>query len=175
MLFRSGMPCAQDDLALPDFVLGFYDVVGAFDHLTREAWLFSSGLPLEGDERATHAARRLDRIARALERPARPLAPATRPAAAPAHARSPFTPAAYRQAVGVVQDRIRRGDIFQANLSQRWSLAHAHGEPIALAAALHAALARHSPAPHAAFFGAQDHAIASARSEERRVGKECRL
>ena len=43
---------AADDLGLPDFVLSFYDVVGAYDHGTREAWLFSSGLPLEGERRA---------------------------------------------------------------------------------------------------------------------------
>ncbi|HEY6099011.1 MAG TPA: aminodeoxychorismate synthase component I, partial [Anaeromyxobacter sp.] len=81
------------------------------------------------------------------------------------HARSPFSPEGYRHAVGEVQEFIRRGDIFQANLSQRWTLAHEAADPVALAAALHRELARLSPAPHAACFGAGDHAIASASPE----------
>ena len=162
---EGGESRARDDLALPDFVLGFYDVVGAFDHQNREAWLFSSGLPLEGAERAAHAARRLERFARALERPAPSPAPIARPPGQVVHARSPFTPESYRIAVGAVQELIRRGDIFQANLSQRWTLAHDAADPGVLAATLHRALARFSPAPHAAFFGARDHAIASASPE----------
>jgi para-aminobenzoate synthetase component 1 len=160
-----GAPRALDDLHLPDFVMGFYDVVGAFDHMSREAWLFSSGLPLEGAARAAHAARRLERFARALERPAGARPFVFEAPARGAHARSPFTPGAYRRAVATVQDLIRRGDIFQANLSQRWTLALDRAEPVARAIALYEALSRLSPAPHAAFFGAPDHAIASASPE----------
>jgi len=40
---------AADDLGLPDFVLGFYDVVGAIDHAAGRAFLYSSGLPLAGE------------------------------------------------------------------------------------------------------------------------------
>src|SRR5262249_9014004 len=39
---------AADDLGFADVHLGFYDVVGAFDHETGQARLYSSGLPLEG-------------------------------------------------------------------------------------------------------------------------------
>jgi para-aminobenzoate synthetase component 1 len=41
---------ARDDLGLPDVALGFYDVVGAIDHASGTASLYSSGLPLEGRE-----------------------------------------------------------------------------------------------------------------------------
>jgi para-aminobenzoate synthetase component 1 len=51
---------ARDDLRLPDVLLGFYDVVGAFDHATSRAWLFSSGLPLPDRARAHHAERRIE-------------------------------------------------------------------------------------------------------------------
>src|SRR5689334_25431232 len=36
---------ARDDPHLPDALLGFYDVIGAYDHHARQARLFSSGLP----------------------------------------------------------------------------------------------------------------------------------
>ncbi|MGH7730891.1 MAG: aminodeoxychorismate synthase, component I, partial [Candidatus Eiseniibacteriota bacterium] len=54
---------AADDLGLPDVVLAFYDVIGAFDHETGRAWLVSSGLPLEPGMRAGRARDRLVRFA----------------------------------------------------------------------------------------------------------------
>lgn len=158
-------PGPADDLALPDFLLGFYDVVGAFDHRTRASWLFSSGLPLDGERRIEHAARRLDRFAFLLEH-ASDDAPAVPDLGEhPEPAVSNFTPEAYRRAVERVQDHIRRGDLFQANLSQRWRLPIECEDPAALAEAVHDRLARHSPAPYAAFLDAGDHAIASASPE----------
>jgi para-aminobenzoate synthetase component I len=156
---------ARDDLGLPDVVLGLYDVVGAYDHQTRQAWLFSSGLPLEDELRAARAGLRLDQFLRLLGagrrsggRLPRLRAEVTRPV-------STFLPEEYRAAVEQVQERIRAGDIFQANLSQRWSFDVAPGDPTALALALEDALALFSPAPWAALFGAGDHAIASASPE----------
>src|SRR5438128_8700036 len=58
---------ARDDLGLPDFVLGLYDVVGAFDHASGEAWLFSSGLPLAGPEARRRAEARGEEFARRIE------------------------------------------------------------------------------------------------------------
>jgi len=84
---------------------------------------------------------------------------------------STFDRAGYVAAVERVKDHIRRGDIFQANLSQRWTarVAPAPGPPDAPAAALardlFGALARCSPAPHAAFLDAGDHAVVSASPE----------
>src|SRR5262249_34486088 len=64
-----------------------------------------------------------------------------------------------------VREFIRRGDLFQANLSQRWSVPGGIPRPDAAARALFEALARVSPAPHAAYLGCGDHAIASASPE----------
>ena len=164
---------ARDDLGLPDFVLGLYDVVGAFDHVTRRAFLFSSGLPLEGEAQEARARTRLERFARRLE----PVDAAPAPVAEPAPgavAVSTSTPDGYRRAVESVKEHIRGGDIFQANLSQRWTLelpprapgeAGRGGAPGAVAVALHEALARCSPAPFAGCFDAGDHAVASASPE----------
>ncbi len=167
---------AADDLGLPDYALGLYDVVGAFDHRSRESWLFSSGLPYEGAGRITHAAERLSEFEawladrRPIERPA------ARPGAQLA-ASSTFSREQYLEAVRRIQTHIARGDIYQANLSQRWTLPLT-GEAGALrnpalddaqltqaAVALHAALDERSPAPFAAFIGAPGYAIVSASPE----------
>ncbi|MBI5711447.1 MAG: aminodeoxychorismate synthase component I [Candidatus Eisenbacteria bacterium] len=153
---------AADDLGLPDFLLGFYDVVGAFDHASGECRLYSSGLPLEGTEGAERAQRRLESFAATIE--SAPPAAAAAPGGAPLHARSTFRADDYLRAVERVKDHIRRGDIFQANLSQRWTLPLA-GDALRLALPLFGALARLSPAPFAAFVGAEDHAIVSASPE----------
>jgi para-aminobenzoate synthetase component 1 len=62
-----------------------------------------------------------------------------------------------------VREAIRRGDIFQANLSQRWTLplagAHRH------ALALDAALRERTPSPFAATLLLGDHAVLSASPE----------
>ncbi len=152
---------ARDDLALPDRVLGFYDVTGAHDHDTGRTWLFSSGLPAEGDERTERARARLERF-RALLEVAAPLAPPA-PVLAARTAVSTFSAPAYRRAVEDVREAIRRGDIFQANLSQRWTLplpdAHLH------ALRFDEALRSHTPSPFAATLLLGDHAVLSASPE----------
>ena len=65
-----------------------------------------------------------------------------------------------------VREHIARGDIFQANLSQRWSASlESLTRPGAAGRALFEALARCSPAPHAAFLDLGDHAVISASPE----------
>ena len=156
---------AADDLGLPDFVLALYDVVGAFDHADGSAWLFSSGLPLEGSARVARARRRLDQVTRRLE--GRATEPGAVPRLAHARARSTFDRAGYLAAVERVREHIRRGDIFQANLSQRWTVPveTTAAPPTALPLALFESLARRSPAPFAGFIGAGDHAVVSASPE----------
>ena len=155
---------ARDDLGLPDVRLAAYDVIGAYDHRARRAWLFSSGLPAEGGERRRRAALRLDRFTRLLESARAPGGEPEPRRAAPAPPRCTFSPEGYRRAVERVREHIRAGDIFQANLSQRWTLALAL-DPEPFARALHEALATLSPAPFSAFLGAGDHAIASSSPE----------
>jgi len=144
--------------------LGCYDVVGAFDHATGRALLLSSGLPLLDAHRRRRAEQRIDHFTRLLSGARRE--PLQLPARAeePAWLASTFTPDAYRRAVDRVREHIRAGDIFQANLSQRWTCDVA-ADPTSLALALHEALARWSPAPFSAFLGAPDHAVASSSPE----------
>jgi len=155
---------ARDDLGLPDVRLAAYDVIGAYDHLTGRACLMSTGLPLDAPHRSRRAEQRLDRFTRLLAgAPRAPfsLPPRSRASHAP---RSTFTPDEYRRAVERVREHIAAGDIFQANLSQRWSL-ELPNVPTPLAWALHESLALCSPAPFSAFLGGADHAIASSSPE----------
>ena len=157
---------AHDDVGWPDVWLAAYDVIGAFEHATGRAWLVAD--PAAPVERAAAAAK-LDAFARRLEdfaAPAEsaPIAPSPERVAA-----STFTPDAYRRSVETVRDHIRRGDVFQANLSQRWTLT-LDGEarsraPAGNARRLLGALAGQSPAPFSAFLDLGEHAVASASPE----------
>jgi para-aminobenzoate synthetase component I len=161
-----GRSAARDDLGLPDCVVGLYDVVGAIHHPSARAWLVSTGLPLEGEAAAAHADRRLAMLAARLDR----ARAAAQPDRAPANgtgqvAVSTFTPGDYGRAIETVREHIRAGDIFQANLSQRWTLPLPPCAPRVRAAALFEALTRVSAAPHAAYFDAGAFAVASASPE----------
>ena len=155
---------AEDDLGLPDVRLAVYDVIGAYDHVGRRAFLMSTGLPLDAPHRRRRAEQRLDRFTRLLA--GVPRAPFSLPLGARSSQvpRSTFTADGYRRAVERVREHIAAGDIFQANLSQRWSL-ELPGHPTSRAWALHESLAHCSPAPFSAFLGGEDHAIASSSPE----------
>jgi para-aminobenzoate synthetase component I len=153
---------AADDLGLPDFVMAFYDVVGAYDHDTQQTWLFSSGLPLEGEAAVVRAGERLAQVrARILAAGRAPLVVERSKAPVPVH--GTFSEDTWRAAVLQVQDHIRRGDIFQANLAQRWKIDR--DDALALAPTLYEALVQISPAPFAAYLGLEDHALLSASPE----------
>ena len=128
--------------AIPDVVLGLYDWVIAWDHRLGTAWIVSTGLPETGAAR--EAARARERLAMVRERLRGPARPAPRPAdaagtrrARPGRQRRPtrslgvegaeaiglrstFTHRGYLDAVARVREYIVAGDIFQANLSQRF-------------------------------------------------------
>jgi para-aminobenzoate synthetase component 1 len=153
---------ATDDLGLPDFVMAFYDVVGAYDHDTQQTWLFSSGLPLEGEAAMVRAEERLAQVrARILAVGRAPLV--VERSTEPLAVQGTFDEHTWREAVLRVQDHIRRGDIFQANLAQRWRIDRP--DALALAPALYESLAQLSPAPFAGYFGLDDHALLSASPE----------
>jgi para-aminobenzoate synthetase component 1 len=153
---------AFDDLRLPDFVFALYDVVGAYDHDAQQTWLFSTGLPLDGADAVTRAQERLEMFRQRLLVPGR-ATHVLEPGERHPTLTGTFSANSWRRAIEGVQDHIRRGDIFQANLAQRWRLS----QPAALdmAPALYEALAQYSAAPYAAYLHFGDHALLSASPE----------
>jgi para-aminobenzoate synthetase component I len=169
-----------DDLAIPDVVFCIYDWVIAWDHLERRAWVISTGLPEAGAEKSQ---RRADRLALVRERLSSrspgadpplssPDAPVQRIEHAPSYPvsdtdipaglelRSSFTHRGYLDALTRVREYIIAGDIFQANLSQRFEA------PLTTAPfALYQRLREINPAPFAAFLEFGDLTVASASPE----------
>jgi para-aminobenzoate synthetase component 1 len=160
-----------DDLGLDDVVIGLYDWVIAWDHAAGRAWLISTGIPhtsdreshararaaevkaLLADERRGRSSGRPDDRADAGRSKDRPLqiVPEHRAASYPVDGegalRSSFTYPAYLDAVSRVREYIYAGDIFQANLSQRFE-APLTGDPWAF----YRTLRDVNPAPFGAYF-----------------------
>jgi para-aminobenzoate synthetase component 1 len=156
------VPLARaDDRRFPDLALGFHDAVVAFDHRERRAWILSSGLPeTEPAKRRERAMERLDAIAARLAG-AHPLPRPSAPHGTPAIS-SNFTRAAYEDVVRRVVEYILAGDIFQANLSQRFTAPLPAG---LTAFDLYRRLRALNPAPFAAYLKIDDVVVASASPE----------
>ncbi len=148
---------------IPQLRLGFYDVVVAIDHVMDRAWLMSTGWP-EQDvaKRAVRAERRADEFAGWLDGSDR--APLARRKAVdrPMAWRCDVDRAGYEAAVGRVRELILDGDIFQANIAQRFRAAcPAAFDPLGFYERLRATNA----APFAAFLDFGDLAVASSSPE----------
>jgi para-aminobenzoate synthetase component 1 len=169
-----------EDLGLPDAAFGIYDWVIAWDHGASRAWLISTGIP-EADEAARsrraeqRAAGVMNLLAadRGADSSSRSFG-AARPAfaSAPSHpveggwwdhrldVRSSFTHRGYLDAVTRVREYILAGDIFQANLSQRFEspLIESPWE-------LYLRMRTRNAAPFAAFLETPDVSVVSASPE----------
>lgn len=154
-------PFAIDDRNLPDMAVGFYDTVLAFDHLEGRAFIVSTG---RSDEDAhAHMARAESRAAEWRERISAARNELRPEAASGATAiAANFTREEYERAVARVIDYIRAGDIFQANLAQRFDAPLAGGDT---PYALYLRLRRRSPAPFASFFNFGAGALVSSSPE----------
>ncbi len=169
-----------DDLALPDVVLGIYDWVLAWDHVSSRAWLISTGMPETSEAaRVDRARQRANEVRKRLQvgpvlsdgpEWGRPPVPDHR--VAPSYPveggwwpssfelRSSFAHRDYLAAVQRVRDYIFAGDIFQANLSQRFEA------PLAESPwNFYARLRRRNAAPFAAFLETPDASVISASPE----------
>lgn len=129
-LYQEKIPSrAKDDLKLSDAVWGFYDRVLTIDHLRKKLYVTSSGLPEKNKAlRQKRAAARLEEIERVLKKGTAPFF--TPDTIAEKRALSPFevgdfasnfTKAEYLTTVRKVLEHIAAGDIYQLNLSQRFT------------------------------------------------------
>ncbi len=147
-----------DDQRLPDLLMGFYDWALGFDHLERRAFIMANGYPAPTEserrararERIAEIRRRLDESATLPDRPVR------------AWPKPDLDREAYEAMVRRTIDYILAGDIYQANITQRFSAALAEGDdPFAL----YCALRRRNPAPFAAYLCHGEVSIVSASPE----------
>jgi para-aminobenzoate synthetase component 1 len=156
------VPLARaDDMQFPDLALGFHDVLIAVDHADRRAWLLSSGLP------ATHPTARWQRAMERLDAVSGRLAAGGHPTPSPVSVEpvavtSNFTRSEYEAVVQRVVDYILAGDIFQANLSQRFTAPLPAGMT---AFDLYRRLRDLNPAPFAALLKFDDVEVVSASPE----------
>ncbi|MDD5173578.1 MAG: aminodeoxychorismate synthase component I [Candidatus Omnitrophica bacterium] len=145
---------SRDDLSLPDCVIGFYDTVLAFDHLKGKTYLSS----VEFSGVKTDAGIKLKDALFAKNIGTKKTAYA--PSESSAELKSNFTKAGYIRAVEEAKEYIKRGDIYQVNLSQRFE-AGLKGEPYELYLRLRNA----SPAMFASYLNFEDAIIISSSPE----------
>lgn len=154
---------ALDDLNLPDCYILFYDAVIIFDHLKDKTYIASCGFPkLDKYERSKRAKRRLGNIKERIDRasiitknPINEL-----PDVHPRGVHWNFKKEEYISAVERAKEYITRGDIYQVNLSQRFSC-DIKIPPSILFERLRAI----NPAPFSAYLDFKDVKIVSASPE----------
>ncbi len=135
---------------LPRMALGLYDVVMAFDHATRTAMATFRDESVRG--KATDVIARLGSAEVGVHNARGVIAPID-------------STAVYRDQVAILVERIRAGELYQANISRRFAGTLAAGDhPYAL----FTRLCRQSPAPFCAYMRLADAAIVS-NSPERFV------
>ena len=180
--FTAGVDlAAEDDLELPEMVVSFYKTLLAYEHKTRR-W-FGATVDLTGG-RGTTVRKRLgheiDKLRELASKPHRgtPPPPSLPVDAAeedepiamrlPGHridvsgleVSSSMTRESYLDGVRKIKEHIAAGDIYQANLTQRWSLPYT-GDP----GLLYSVLRQESPAPFGIYLNTGEAVVAGSSPE----------
>ncbi|MET4359085.1 para-aminobenzoate synthetase component 1 [Bradyrhizobium sp. RT9b] len=147
-------------LGLPQSILHFYDVVVSFDHRDGRCWIVSTGWPEQHPARRSERAhRRADEFAALLDGPR---STPNRSIGVAGAWRSNFSREGYIAAVQRVIGLILSGDVFQANIAQRFSARLSTSfDPLALYCQLRSL----NPAPFAALLRYGKLTIASSSPE----------
>jgi para-aminobenzoate synthetase component 1 len=163
-------PPRCDEFRLPDFALGLYAWVIAWDHRVDRCWIVATGFPARSEtERSERAAAQIRYVLDQLERGREPirspeLVHVERRRVCPVPSlpgiSSNFHPEEFREAVGRAIDYIRAGDCFQINLAQRLVVPW-RKPPLDLFCRLREV----NPAPFSAYFDAGPFQIVSASPE----------
>ena len=119
-----------DDLGLPDLCLAFYRHLLSYSHRLQTYTLCGCDLLGEGSGPREEVLRRLRRALETGERQG-PGSPAFAPSTLPFRLQSNFSRSGYLSAIRRVQEYICEGDIYQANLSQRFQTPF-NGDPYGL-------------------------------------------
>ncbi|MCS6976395.1 MAG: aminodeoxychorismate synthase component I, partial [Gemmatales bacterium] len=160
----------HDEFEVPDFVVGLYDWVYAYDHAAECGWVISTGFPAADTARRRRAELRLRQALAWLQRP--PTSPNFQRLRATADIvpqfstslgegiTSNFSREAFLRAIARGIEYVHAGDCFQVNLAQRL-LAPLRDSPLEL----YNRLRQRNPAPFAAYFDLGDFVVASASPE----------
>lgn len=153
----------QDDMEFPDCAVGFYDVVIAFDHELKRGWIFSSGYPLQDHETWKSLAKeRLEWMVKKIKNCHLEQSEASPAIQDNLLIYSNFSKDTYQAAVEKVKEYILAGDVYEANISQRFhAILPENFQPILLYKKLGAI----NPAPFAAYLSFADTTIVSASPE----------
>jgi para-aminobenzoate synthetase component 1 len=151
-------PHAIDDQPFPDLMLGFYDIVIAFDHVAQRCVLMASGLPATGAERARRARSRLAAMRQRL-RDAQAVVPSTDwQVEVKADLARDRVEAMVRRTIAYIE----AGDIYQANITHRFRATLPQDLD---RLALYDALRRRNPATFAAYLDFGEVALLSSSPE----------
>jgi anthranilate/para-aminobenzoate synthase component I len=151
----------------PEIVLHFVETIIAFDHFQRRADIIYHPSPeaLNMTEWGTLEKKGKENLDRYLDKLNVPLSPDTYESICfsnkPMGLESSLTQEGFEKLVLQCQEYIKRGDIFQANLSQRFSFAKPDLHPLAL----YERLQRINPSPFSSFFDGGDFQIVSSSPE----------
>lgn len=109
-----------DYCQVPGMIVGVYDLVIGFDHLKKQAWIFSSGYPerhvFNRNQRAEKRLRWVDENILSIKE----ISTVPQKKMTPIKVKSNFTQQAYCHAVERVMEYIKAGDIFETNIAQRF-------------------------------------------------------
>ncbi len=162
-----------DDGMMPDYCIGLYDWVLAFDHLREQSWIIASGWPgRDAKERQHRARQRVEQVRQWLNAGSgftsdnmEPTQQSGRgcpnyPVPGVQGVCSNFSREGYLQAIERVLEYIRAGDCFQVNLAQRLRLP-AHWTPLQV----YAHMRERNPSPFGGLMLAPEWAVISASPE----------
>ncbi|HBH1341565.1 aminodeoxychorismate synthase component I [Clostridioides difficile] len=144
---------AVDDIEMPDMYFGFYNHVIVIDHLVQKTYIATPNIDIELEEKI------IDDIEQRIlkeEKKGIDSIYYEEKEVTPIRLKSNFTKEEFKNAVQSVREYIRQGDIYQANLTQRFS-----GETELTSFELYRDLRRFSPAPFGAFLNFEDAHILS--------------
>ncbi|MBU1125380.1 MAG: aminodeoxychorismate synthase component I [Candidatus Omnitrophica bacterium] len=153
---------SKEEIDVPDFYFAFYNSAIIIDHLKKRMFLCALGVP----ERKDHAGRLLAEknfkiLYQALsEIPGKGSLPTTFSGKSVSGLSSNFTREQYCRAVRRAKEYIRKGDIYQVNLSQRFVTQSLHAAPL-----IYQRLRRVSPSYFSAYLDAGDFQIISSSPE----------
>lgn len=149
-----------DDFNFDDMVIGFYDLIVAFDHVRKKSWIFSNGLPEPNIERRRQRAIHRGNYLRSLiENSKNHLHSESKLKVEPS---ANLTKDEYIEKINKVINYIHSGDIYQANISQRFS---AELPEELTPFEIYLRLRERKPAPFSAFLNIENNILLSASPE----------